>query len=743
MRSLKWLQVLALGALVGAALRADSPAKNLFNSPDDTPAGTAQEQPKIVQPPRGRQTFAGSADVVAVEIPVQVVRAGEPVRGLTADDFEVYDGRKKQAITGFEVLDLGTPEAATPAAEIPVAGRRHFLLLFDLTFSEPKSIVRARSAAQKILDQLHPTDLVAVATYSSLQGANLVLGFTSDRSQAEIALETLGVPSLIERSRDPLKLGVVDAKKLSASHMTGGGTLSVRWRRSYGARLDIDRELVSNFQSLSVGAEQTERDKQASLVQRLAGSFSQLARLMGGLAGRKYVVYLSQGYDSTLLSGTTDVETQRAIQESSIFGEAPITADSNERFGDTTTANRVEKMLIELRRADCIIQAVNISGLRAEGDQGPRMASGNDSLLQMAKDTGGELFENFNDLEAALGRMLKDTSVTYVLTIQPDDLEPGDYRRLKVELKGASRGARLVHRQGYYAPKSYAQRNPLERLLEAGSQILGEERDAVKTAVLAAPFRMAEGPSYVPVLVEVDGPSLLAGKQEAQLPIEVYVYALDESGAVIDFLSQTVALELARAEPVLRLGGFKFFGHLDLEPGRYSLRVLVRNGTNGISGLKIVALEVPAFGAVPVLLPAFFPDGSNRWLLAREVQGEGARQVEYPFMRGDQPYVPSSLPVMKPGQETPVSLVGYNLAPGSWKAEAKVLSLDGQQVHASGGLKIVSARPGTEGAAARAEGSFRAPTLPPGHYLLKVTLTDGSGVAGSSVSPFRLEASAM
>ncbi|HXU34393.1 MAG TPA: hypothetical protein VN851_27785, partial [Thermoanaerobaculia bacterium] len=57
-------------------------------------------------PPR----FGGErTDVVAVEIPLQVVRDGEPVRGLTRADFAIYDGKKKQEITGFEVIDLPLP----------------------------------------------------------------------------------------------------------------------------------------------------------------------------------------------------------------------------------------------------------------------------------------------------------------------------------------------------------------------------------------------------------------------------------------------------------------------------------------------------------------------------------------------------------------------------------------------------------------------------------------------------------
>ncbi|HEY3491364.1 MAG TPA: hypothetical protein VGK43_00330, partial [Solirubrobacterales bacterium] len=51
--------------------------------------------------------FSETADVVVVEVPVQVLdKNGEPVRGLTAADFEVSEGRKKLPVTGFEVLDL-------------------------------------------------------------------------------------------------------------------------------------------------------------------------------------------------------------------------------------------------------------------------------------------------------------------------------------------------------------------------------------------------------------------------------------------------------------------------------------------------------------------------------------------------------------------------------------------------------------------------------------------------------------
>src|SRR5262245_30347038 len=85
-------------------------------------------------PAAAQQTFTGATEVVVVEVPVQVVKDGEPVRGLTANDFEVFDGRKKVPITGFEVLDLATTPSSAAAAQIPVSARRHFLMLFDLSF---------------------------------------------------------------------------------------------------------------------------------------------------------------------------------------------------------------------------------------------------------------------------------------------------------------------------------------------------------------------------------------------------------------------------------------------------------------------------------------------------------------------------------------------------------------------------------------------------------------------------------
>ncbi|HEV8630955.1 MAG TPA: VWA domain-containing protein, partial [Thermoanaerobaculia bacterium] len=462
--------------------------------------------PVLVLPalPLLAQAFSETTSTVVVEVPVQVVRDGQPVRGLTAGDFEVYDGRKKQALTGFEVIDLGSEQVAAAAAAPTVssAARRHFLMLFDLAFSDPNAVVKARDAATKVVDELHPTDLVAVATYTSLKGPSLVLGFTPDRGQIAAAIATLGNPEMLGRNPDPLRLVLTDAKRAleeaqqSSSSARGAGA---------EAREAHAQEAVDLLKSIAQMEAQAENHAQQSAVINLTRSLSDLGKLMGNIDGRKYVVYLSEGFDSQLLQGSTDQARRDEMAASTASGESYNVA-SEELFGDTKSLNEVEKMLEELRRADCVVEAVDIAGLRAAGDLGNRRTGGKDTLLNFAKSTGGELFENFNNLSEAMGQMLARTSVTYVLSFQPDKLEwDGSFHRLRVELKNQPRGTRAVARPGYYAPKPYAQRTPLERLLDAQTRVVaGDDAGLLDVAVLAAPFAMPTEKAYVPVLVEVD-----------------------------------------------------------------------------------------------------------------------------------------------------------------------------------------------------------------------------------------------
>jgi VWFA-related protein len=696
-------------------------------------------------PLAAQESFSERTDVVVVEVPVQVVRDGKPVKGLTAADFELFEGRRKQRITGFEVLDLSAPAPAARPAEKPIlslAARRRFLMMFDLSFSRPESVVKARDAARQILDDFHPSDLVGVAVYSPSRGPRFVLGFTSDRRQVDLALERLDwVEGSGRTTLDPLFL-------VAGAGGDGGGGVADLEPPKPPRRVDNAEDVadaagvdpyvsgpkVSIAHLEIVDSQRRENNIKSRAIGDFTRALSEFAQVLGSIQGRKHVLFLSEGFDSRTILGTTDQAEIARMDDASINGQH-WSINNEARFGDSKTGNQLEKMLEELRRADCAIQAVDIAGVRAAANANEPSA-GDDSLFMMANGTGGEFYRNYNDLSEAIGTMLERTSVTYVLSYQPEVRHDGSYHPVRVELKGAGRGARVIHRPGYYAPKPYNERTPLEKMLETAGRIVGgQEGGPVATSMLAVPFPLPGGKAYVPVLVEIDGPDLLTGHPGNLLPAEVFVYALDAKGVVRDFFTQVVGLDLAKTGPALGQSGLKFFGDLDLPPGPYSIRALVRNGVTGAFGLRVASVEVPAFDAAgPVLLPALFPEPAGRWLMARETSSVN-REVPYPFMVAEQPFVPASLPALRPEEKARVSLIGYNLGAGQLTARSVIMTADGREV-GTGEIELLDREARTGDGPDRLLATFRPPRLQPGEYLLLVTLTDAGGTAETSVSSF-------
>jgi VWFA-related protein len=695
--------------------------------------------------PADQQPFSETTQVTAVEIPVQVVRDGQPVRGLTAADFEIWEGRKQQAITGFDMVDLAAPENQRLSAAIPAAGRRHFLLIFDLSNSQPKYVMRARDAAAKsLLETLMPSDLVAVATYGFNSGMKLALGFTSDRRQIVKAIETLGYTDLADRSQQPhllaetaglaAALDSLEATIVASSPETGE-TGRQRAADARGAALAAlaQATLQSALYSAVAQSKANQRMDQAQArndVTAMAQAFANLARMMDAVAGRKLVVFFSEGFDGSILEGDQKVSSQAAMADLSMLGGGWMT-ESDTRYGSTSENNQLEKMLEVFRRSGCVIESVNISGLRGDNDMADRAGQGGETaLFQMARDTGGELYHNFNNLGDAMKQMANNTAVTYVLTFQPQGpLAAGSYHGIKVKLKNEPRGTRVTYKPGYYAPRPFKQVSATERLLAAADQMMSTSASgSIQTAVLAAPFRTAADKAYVPVVVEADGSTLLAGGDGKTMTAELYVNAVDAHGSIRDSFDQRMQLDVEKAGPALRQGGLKFFGHLELPPGDFSVRVMLRNGETGAYGKRSVVVSVPAFGsAAPVLLPPFFPDTAGRWTVVRERPRGEQQNFSYPFVVGQRAYVPAALPILTPGQQAAVALVGYNLGEGELAAQAKVQSADGRDLGA-GEISVAGRVPGDGTGPDVYRALFRAPlSLAPGEYRLVVTITGAGG----------------
>src|SRR5262249_30287996 len=155
--------------------------------------------------------------------------------------------------------------------------------------------------------------------------------------------------------------------------------------------------------------------------------------------------------------------------------------------------------------------------------------------------------------------------------------------------------------------------SPLERNLVAADVIANETPIAdLPTRMRVSPQPDASGLARVPVLIEIPGTALLAHQAGDRLPVEIYVYAHDAaSGALSDYFTQTVQVDLGMHRERLTKGGLRYLGQLSLLQGNYRVRALVRNGQTGRMGLAVEDIRVPDFsGKQPYVAPLLFLDSS-------------------------------------------------------------------------------------------------------------------------------------
>jgi VWFA-related protein len=668
------------------------------------------------------KTFEDTSQVVAVEVPVNVVdRDGNPVRGLTAEDFEVFDGGERQTITSFEVIDLISLRKEREAApggtlELPSSARRHFLLLFDLSFSSPTSILKARLAARDfVLSSLQPTDLAAVATFSLEHGPKLVVTFTPDRAQLARAVDTLGMRRVHDARIDPLRF-LLEPPGSLGDQANGGQTDPVL----------SDVESTDYLRAISNYAEKVERTFEVGRISSYSRALADMAKALNAVKGRKHIVLFSEGFDSRLLIGRDTTEAASQQDQLAVQFGSQWTVDNDARYGNTGLQNDLHRMLEEFRRADCVIQSVDIGGLRAGADLRPR-ASGQEALFYMANETGGELFKDANNLREPLEKVLERTSVTYVLAFERSDLRnDGAYRRLKVKVKNLPAAARVSHRAGYYAPRPFKDLDPLEKTLLASDGIAAAvPRRDLHINVLAAPFRASETQAYVPVIVEVGGPSLLAGHKGDKMEVEFFGYVSDAQNQMRGFFTQRVGFDMAKARKALEQTGVKYYGHFDLAPGNYRLRVLVRNAITGRTAVESLPLEVPSYQAAqPVLLPPFFIEEDQRWIMVRERTGDSPQAtVVYPFTVAGEPYVPAVKPKLRRDKAARLCLVAYNLGEGDLELDGRVVSADGKD-SATGSLAMVERTATGISGLDKLIATFDPTGLKAGDYVLHVGVKD-------------------
>jgi hypothetical protein len=278
---------------------------------------------------------------------------------------------------------------------------------------------------------------------------------------------------------------------------------------------------------------------------------------------------------------------------------------------------------------------------------------------------------------------------------------------------------------------------PLLRVLPTGglraetaALLLSGQEGGLPLAVLALPLPGGGGQARVPVWIEVDGPSLLAGHEEETLRIEICLYALASGGGVEASLLQTVEIGPAGLAQLER-SGLKFHGEILLPPGETSLRVLVRNPATRSVGLKKVTLSVPSFGIIggnrtPSLLPPLFAEaaaGAAAWLVAKAPVVGTATDTSMIVEA-------AARPVLSPGGEIAFQVLAYRLG-AEPKLAIELKKRGGErttELPVRTAERIAAGAPDFERLSATANLSG----IEPGEYELRLVSAGAAGAAGAS-----------
>jgi VWFA-related protein len=507
------------------------------------------------------QRYDESITVNIVEVPVYVERFGEPVRGLTREDFELFVNGKRHPIEYFEVLDVLEKAAPQPAPAAPAATgaapaelkrRRLMVLLFDVGASSPYALQRAREAALK---QVAEGDTLAVATIGRT-GVRFVVPFTTDAVALRRAIGTF-VPS---DARDPLRIATLDTeRKTWRGAEAGAGEFADVWGTETRGGFSTSVAVMNSQESYDTAMAWETSDRQMR-DRRFADDLAGLADRLAPLQGVKHVVLLSERRN-------LDVDRPDPMRR------VPSLSDP------FTAAKQVHE---HYRAAGVILDAVDIRAPYAPGAQAGRWSAASRGSLDnlsspllhtLADDTGGAV-------ATSLAQLQKRNGIAYVIGFRTTGKQKAA-NAIDVRVKGQRSFTEVRARKAY---ATGAGKGVEDGLLLADTILNDIPQRGV---TLDLQWKGATLEARIP------GAELLAQASGAPLLLDYYFYVFDERGHAAAWNRIRVAVDLEKARPFLSTSPYTFRQQFQLQPGRYAAKVLVRMAGTEKTGFARSDFDIP------------------------------------------------------------------------------------------------------------------------------------------------------
>src|SRR5262245_43466741 len=613
----------------------------------------SQEQKSREQKKQDEPLLRIETELVQIDF-VVTDKEGKLARDLKRADFELFDDGKKQEITHFAVGTAAQParwlavekkkkpDEKSPADSTPVEIRagRYIVIAVDDFHLAPENLMIAKRTLQRFIDsQMVAEDQMAIATTSGTIGK--VQQYTNERDVLARAINRLNaqqrtvtsssdVPRISDYQAELIDIGDQEALELAVQEILRlePAPMSQPGQGGGGGRGGVNSSAGGLGMSPRERAMQQAQSKARMIVAQNANytratlsNLEDVIRNLRNLAGRKILVLLSDGFFLGGNSSSQIYDMRRIIDAATRAGVVIYSIDARGLVavppgGSASEPSSAGDFILPGARVRVETSAINAKL---------------DGLNALARDTGGTLFKNSNDLSLGLQRVLDANETYYVLAYEPAELRR-DGRFHKIEVRIAGRPELTVQtRKGYFAPSektgevgktgALAEKSPDKRKGDkrktttpekiAQQQKLEKEKDMREGLGSLVPLReipvemavdfldVSQGGAGALVNLHVDASQLtlrlLNGTHQSALDLLMALF--DEKGkAAASFVERiSVNIRPERLEPALK-NGFSYRRLMALKPGFYQARVAIREDGSARMGSASKWVEVPDVG---------------------------------------------------------------------------------------------------------------------------------------------------
>ncbi len=536
-------------------------------------------------------TFREGVDYVQVDALV-TDQAGNVVRGLTKEDFQIFEDGKRQNVTALSFIDLpiqrpfGARPAAGPAQMPPepdvktnIGGGRVYVIVLDDLHTNPLNSLRVKTAARKFIDEyLQPGDRAAIVYTSGRADASQEF---TDSSRLLLA----SVDKFVGKKLRSATLEQLDAYQRKRDSGQTDANLGNTPSGDYDPRLERVPDPLD-----------FERGYQAeSALKTLKGVAEGLENVAGR---RKAILFISEGVDYDINDVFHNAFATQVIGATRELVAAAARSNVNVYSLDPRGLSLFGDGVMELGTSPA-----NPNVKLGTASLAFELQLSEDSLRVLAEQTGGFASVSSNDFTGWYERVVRDNSSYYMLGYTPlDDRRDDRFRR--IEVKVTRSGLTVRARQGYVRSPDASPSSAtaaMDDVLQTPLPLAG-----MPMAVSAAAFKgSTPGRASVAVTVQVIGAPLKFEQKNGlyEDTIEIVTIAIDQYGKAQIGDKQLVELRLKpETYRVVAASGFRVASRIELTAGRHQLRLGAREiGTNRMGSVHY-DLEVPDYGQIPLAL---------------------------------------------------------------------------------------------------------------------------------------------